>query len=77
MRPLFCCTQAVLALGMTLHGCGQSQTAGVPTGASQAPDGLALGQLAPDIQGQDLDGVPFKLSDYRGRVVVLDFWGTW
>jgi len=23
------------------------------------------------------DGVPFKLSEYRGKVVVLDFWGFW
>jgi hypothetical protein len=38
---------------------------------------LAIGKVAPDIQGQDIDGVAFKLSDYRGKVVVLDFWGNW
>jgi hypothetical protein len=38
---------------------------------------LAIGKTAPDIQGEDLDGKPFKLADYRGRVVVLDFWGHW
>lgn len=38
---------------------------------------LAIGQLAPDIEGEDVDGVPFKLSDYRGKVVMLDFWGHW
>ena len=32
---------------------------------------------APEIEGNDLDGVAFKLSDYRGKVVVLDFWGDW
>jgi hypothetical protein len=35
------------------------------------------GQPAPEIVGEDLDGVPFRLSDYRGKVVVLDFWGHW
>jgi len=38
---------------------------------------LSIGKTAPDIVGDDLDGKPFKLSDYRGKVVVLDFWGNW
>jgi hypothetical protein len=38
---------------------------------------LSLGKVAPDIEGQDLDGKKFKLSDYRGKVVVLDFWAFW
>ncbi len=37
----------------------------------------AVGKPAPDIVGKDLDGVEFKLSDYRGKVVMLDFWGDW
>ena len=39
--------------------------------------GLPIGSVAPEIVGQDQNGVMFKLSDYRGRVVVLDFWGDW
>jgi len=38
---------------------------------------LAIGQTAPDIEGEDVDGKKFKLSDYRGKVVVIDFWGDW
>ena len=38
---------------------------------------LAIGSVAPDIDGIDIDGVKFKLSDYRGKVVLLDFWGFW
>jgi cytochrome oxidase Cu insertion factor (SCO1/SenC/PrrC family) len=38
---------------------------------------LAIGRAAPDIEGEDIDGNKFKLSDYRGKVVVLDFWGHW
>jgi len=44
-------------------------------GASAA--GSRVGQIAPEISGQDIAGVAFKLSDYRGKVVVLDFWGDW
>ena len=35
---------------------------------------LAVGKVAPKIEGQDQDGNKFKLSDYRGKVVLLDFW---
>ncbi len=38
---------------------------------------LSIGKTAPQIEGEDIDGVPFKLSDYRGKVVMLDFWGHW
>lgn len=38
---------------------------------------LSIGKVAPDIEGVDSDGKAFKLSDYRDKVVVLDFWATW
>ena len=38
---------------------------------------LSVGKVAPDIEGQDQDGVKFKLSDYRGKVVLLDFWSEY
>jgi len=38
---------------------------------------LTIGKASPDIEGEDIDGVAFKLSDYRGKVILLDFWGDW
>ena len=38
---------------------------------------VGVGKVAPDIAGPDIDGEDFKLSDYRGKVVMLDFWGDW
>ena len=38
---------------------------------------LAVGKAPPDISGEDADGKKFKLSDYKGKVVVLDFWAGW
>jgi hypothetical protein len=38
---------------------------------------LAVGKVPPDIAGEDQDGNRFKLSDYRGKVVLLDFWHTY
>jgi peroxiredoxin len=37
---------------------------------------LIIGQPAPEIEGEDLDGAPMKLSADRGQVVVLVFWAT-
>jgi len=39
--------------------------------------GFGIGNQAPDFTAVDGDAVSFKLSDYRGKVVVLDFWGYW
>jgi hypothetical protein len=38
---------------------------------------LGVGKVAPDIEGEDLDGKAMKLRDYRGKIVLLDFWGSW
>jgi len=38
---------------------------------------LAVGKLVPDFAFKDADGRDRKLSDYRGKFVLLDFWGTW
>jgi hypothetical protein len=50
----------------------QKPDAGGPGGS-----GTEVGQLAKEIEGEDIDGKRFKLSDYRGKVVLLDFWGNW
>jgi peroxiredoxin len=38
---------------------------------------LSVGAIAPEITGKDHTDTPFKLSDYRGRAVLLVFWGDW
>jgi thiol-disulfide isomerase/thioredoxin len=38
---------------------------------------LGIGKTAPNVQSEDLDGKKVELADYRGKVVVLDFWATW
>lgn len=38
---------------------------------------LVVGCEAPEINGVDQDGKKFRLSDYRGKVVLMPFWGIW
>lgn len=40
-------------------------------------EGLAIGNTAPDFEGSLTDGGKMRLSDYRGSVIILDFWGSW
>lgn len=44
---------------------------------SARPPLLAIGADAPDFTAYAADGRPVKLSEFRGKVVLLDFWATW
>ncbi len=50
------------------------------TMAEAAPDnlpGLKVGEKAPDFELKTLEGKTVRLSDYRGKKVILNFWATW
>ncbi|MGA8941397.1 MAG: thiol-disulfide oxidoreductase ResA [Thermoactinomyces sp.] len=38
---------------------------------------LAVGEKAPNFELSTLDGKTVRLSDYQGKTVLLNFWGTW
>jgi thiol-disulfide isomerase/thioredoxin len=39
--------------------------------------GLNIGDIAPDIAQTSPDGKVYKLSDLRGKYVLIDFWASW
>lgn len=43
----------------------------------EANTGIEKGDQAPDFELKTLDGKQAKLSDYRGKKVILNFWATW
>jgi thiol-disulfide isomerase/thioredoxin len=68
------------ALVLFLAGCGNPDPPDRLLSQRQTDEpsvGLSKNDRAPDIEGEDADGKLFKLSDYRGKVVLLDFWGDW
>ena len=69
MYGVFVVMSTGFALALTLGGCGKRTETVSAVGA--------IGTPAPEIDGEDADGIRFKLSDYRGKVVMLDFWGHW
>ena len=46
-------------------------------GRAFAERNLQVGMTAPPLTGSDVDGQPLALADFRGRVVLVDFWGFW
>jgi thiol-disulfide isomerase/thioredoxin len=40
-------------------------------------ENLTIGKTMPDVEAELLDGKKAKISDYRGKVAVLDIWATW
>ena len=64
------------ALGLVLMLAGPQFSCSA--GSESVPNaGPAVGTFAPEIEGEDLDGRALKLSDLRGKVVLLAFWGDW
>ena len=49
----------------------------IPGHAEQALTAMPPGVVAPDFELLDTDGNIHRLSDYRGRPVIINFWATW
>ena len=39
--------------------------------------GAVFAEKAPDFSLKDINGIVFNLSDYKNKVIFLDFWATW
>jgi thiol-disulfide isomerase/thioredoxin len=66
---------------MAAGGMMAAATVAAPAGGAAAPAvrkaTLAAGAVAPDFTASTVDGTEVKLSDFKGKVVILDFWATW
>lgn len=60
------------------HGSGESlKTAGAPDKASAGASCDTTGRATFDFVLKDQNNLPVKLADYKGKVVLVNFWATW
>jgi thiol-disulfide isomerase/thioredoxin len=71
-NPLVPVVVALVVAGMLFFGLHVARRSG-----PAAPSVLGKSTPAPDFTLQSLDGKSTKLSDFRGKVVLLNFWATW
>ncbi|GLB61128.1 TlpA disulfide reductase family protein [Cytobacillus sp. NCCP-133] len=74
---LFIVDKTILKDKGMIEQAGQMQKYEKIDNPDHLPVGLEKGNLAPDFELKDLEGNAVKLSDYRGKAVLLNFWGSW
>lgn len=52
-----------------LSGCGEN--------SANLVEGINVGNIAPQIKGEDAEGNKLQLDAYKGKVVLLSFWASW
>ena len=67
----------VVITGMLIYGRKRSGLSANAKSGTKIAEGSFKGKPAPDFALQTLDGQTLKLSDLRGKAVVLNFWATW
>lgn len=65
----------LIILALTVGGCGGDRPQDQPTGG--ASTGAVKGAVAPDFALRMVGGGTLRLSDLRGKAVIVDFWDTW
>ncbi|MGN7178970.1 thiol:disulfide interchange protein [Paenibacillus sp. FSL R5-0490] len=74
---LFIVDKTILKEKGVVEQAGQMQKYDKIDDPEDLPIGLEKGSLAPDFELTDMEGNPVKLSDYRGKSVLLNFWASW
>ncbi|MBZ6108118.1 TlpA family protein disulfide reductase [Streptomyces olivaceus] len=81
-RALLAAGAAAAALLVSACGSGGTSGGGGQTGFVTGSDGIATAKEgeradAPELSGETVDGGQADVADYRGKIVVLNVWGSW
>ena len=56
---------------------GSEPALGIRTALEKMKSGAVIGMPAPDFTQNDVNGAPVKLSSFKGKYVLVDFWASW
>ncbi|MER7171298.1 TlpA family protein disulfide reductase [Streptomyces mesophilus] len=81
-RALFAAGTALAALALSACTDGGTQGGGGDTNFVAGKSGISVSEkgeraAAPDISGETLEGEQLSLADYKGKIVVINTWGSW
>lgn len=76
MRPTYGLAHVFLGCALLATSCAKLDFWRRAESPAIMTEGPRVGTIAPDIEGEDFEGKHFKLSDYRGKVVVVSFWSS-
>ncbi len=69
-----------IVIPLVITGCSTAASTTVPEvepTSTTLPIGLAVGFVAPELTLTDLEGTEIRLSDLRGKPVLVNFWAVW
>jgi len=74
-----------VAVALAVAGCSKEQQSGSSSGNTKFVQGTGQvtkvdpgkRQKAPDISGRSVNGDKLRLSDFKGKIVVINVWGSW
>jgi|SRR5271165_1447576 len=76
-NPLVLVVVAFVVAGMLYFGYHQARRSASVAGSDASFSGVAIAKPAPDFTLESLSGQNVRLSDLRGKAVLLNFWATW
>jgi cytochrome c biogenesis protein CcmG, thiol:disulfide interchange protein DsbE len=72
------CAVALLTVPLMIKGARTSHQAAVEAPAAATPASTSKGETAKlDLVVKDMNGASVRLADYKGKVILLNFWATW
>jgi hypothetical protein len=77
MRRVSLAAPVMVVAGLFLCGCHWAPWRNSAETPRPVVGVVAENTIAPDIDAEDMTGQRLHLADYRGKVVVLQFWANW